>query len=130
MLKACIYALCSEIQNQTELIPQSAANSSLQHKILLFIQENFTKDISLQHLANEVGYDYQYLSRLVNAQFKKPFNRILNEYRINHAAALLTETADSIDNIAFQCGFNTVRSFNRNFLDILGLTPSAFRLQG
>ena len=129
MLKACLYALCSEAQRQTVLIPQAPADLSLQHKILSFIQKNFTNDITLSSLAREAGYDYQYLSRLVKAQFKKPFTTLLNEHRISLAAELLKESSDNIDDIAFKCGFNTVRSFNRNFFDILGTTPSDFRLQ-
>ena len=45
------------------------------------------------------------------------------------AAALLQGSSLPITQVAEQCGFGTIRSFNRVFLKEKGMTPSAFRKQ-
>lgn len=39
---------------------------------------------------------------------------------------MIRNTDHRMIDIAFQCGFNNIRSFNRVFKDVTGFTPSAF----
>ena len=40
---------------------------------------------------------------------------------------LLLETNKSITDIAFECGFNSVSSFNRSFKKVKGISPREFK---
>ena len=51
----------------------------------------------------------------------------INERRIRHAAALLSENQRSVDEIAKDCGYNDIVYFRRVFKRMQGLTPSGFR---
>ena len=58
---------------------------------------------------------------------EKDFSDFLNFLRINRACTLLKTTSRSVTDIAFEVGYNTVKTFNRNFLKFRGMSPSAFR---
>jgi AraC-like DNA-binding protein len=49
--------------------------------------------------------------------------------RINEACRLLVQTEKSVNQIAFDCGFETLSYFNRVFLNKKGITPSGYRKQ-
>ena len=58
------------------------------------------------------------------------FEQFLNIYRADYARDQLLHTNASITDIAHSSGFQTVRTFNRVFLEQTGMTPSAYRDQG
>ena len=64
-------------------------------------------------------------------EFKGSFHQTPLQYvrilRIQHACRLLTSTEDSILGIALQTGFQSVSSFNRQFLALMGRSPQVFR---
>jgi AraC-like DNA-binding protein len=57
----------------------------------------------------------------------KTYSDYLNELRINEACRLLVQTEKSINQISFECGFETLSYFNRVFLSKKEITPSLFR---
>ena len=57
------------------------------------------------------------------------FRALLNDYRIGKAKYLLDSGTDSIANIAYECGYDSLVSFNRNFKKLTGLTPSQYRIE-
>lgn len=65
--------------------------------------------------------------------FSKHLNLGIKEYinllRISCSYDYLADTQMSISAIASLCGYNTVRSFNRAFMQRQGITPSEFRKQ-
>ena len=68
------------------------------------------------------------LSRLCNQKIGMGFNAYLNFLRITTAKRLLLYTNQSVAQIAKDCGFETVRTFNRAFREITGgQTPSSYR---
>ena len=85
--------------------------------------------LTLEQMARDLGYNYTYLSAYFNHSLHTGFQGFINQYRISHAAALLQGSSLPITQVAEQCGFGTIRSFNRVFLKEKGMTPSAFRKQ-
>ncbi|BCZ45314.1 transcriptional regulator ChbR [Clostridium gelidum] len=126
-MKACLYLLCSEIMKNTRLIDSIKADYELLHKILNYSQENFTKDISLRSISTKFGYSYTYLSKYLNNILGVSFVDFINENRINYALYLLKNTQTTITDIAYTCGYSSIRSFNRNFLKITEKTPKSYR---
>ena len=49
--------------------------------------------------------------------------------RLKHAAAMLHNTALSVNEIAYSCGFSDINNFCKQFKKEYGCTPSSFRLQ-
>ena len=67
---------------------------------------------------------------MVNRCFQMPFPQLLNMYRVRRACTLLTENEVSITEISQLCGYDSPRSFNRNFKAVMNLTPREFRQRG
>ena len=47
--------------------------------------------------------------------------------RVKHAKRLLSRSSDPIMGICYESGFSSLASFNRNFLETEGISPSAYR---
>lgn len=75
------------------------------------------------------------LCGLSTTQFLKKFQdcfgqtprQYLNVIRIRQSCQLLTSTEETILEIALKTGFSSLTSFNRNFLQLMGRSPTAFR---
>jgi len=126
MIKSTLYAVLGEFINSATLVPTNTSNGELVDKMIKYITENYTGDISLDTMAMNLGYEKHYLSRCFNRTLKTGFSEYVNWYRIDSAKSLLIDSKLSISEIAFQCGFKTIRSFNRAFLKLTGIAPNEY----
>ncbi len=124
--KAALYAICDEISEKLSW-HQKERCDDLALEILTYIEKHFTERITLSDMAEGLSYEYHYLSRLFHNAFGTSFNSLVNQYRCEKAHLLLTETELPISQIAFDCGFQSIRSFNRIFLEYSGQAPSSIR---
>lgn len=92
-----------------------------------FIYNNFDRTISAKDVANAVGMNASAFSRFFKRIHQKSFTKYLNELRIGFACKLLMEDKLSITAICFDCGFNNISNFNRQFKKIKGISPSRFK---
>lgn len=90
-----------------------------------FIENNYANNISLDTISDEVHFSTCYFSRLFKRFTGTNFGTYLKRVRIEHAELLIKTTSKSITDISFECGFNSVRTFNRTFKKIKGYTPSS-----
>lgn len=129
--KAGLYLICGTALEQCPQQPVSLPESDLHlsAQIIDYVQHNYTHALSLEQMARELGYNYTYLSAYLNQNLHTNFLDFVNQYRVSHATALLQGSNLPITQVAEQCGFGTIRSFNRVFLKYKGVTPSAFRNQ-
>ena len=128
---AGLYLICGTALEQCFLQPRPVpdVDAHLSSKIIDYVQKNYTHTLTLEQMARDLGYNYTYLSAYFNHSLHTGFQGFINQYRISHAAALLQGSSLPITQVAEQCGFGTIRSFNRVFLKEKGMTPSAFRKQ-
>lgn len=80
-------------------------------------------------LARELSISESQLSRIVGLFFDKTVPQLLNEFRVNDAKSLLTQTKADIATITYESGFNSVATFNRVFKEFTGKSPTEFRKQ-
>ena len=81
-------------------------------------------------LADALSYEYHYLSRVFHESLHIRFRTLVNQYRCDRAKMLITSTDTTLSEIAMSCGFGSIRSFNRIFLEMTGVTPSELRKHG
>ena len=129
-IKACLYALCDEYLKQNKLVEEKDKQSLLMNDIVDYIETNYNKNISLDTVAEKLGYEYCYFSKLFNRLFSMSFNDNINTYRFNTASEMLITTDASITEIAYESGFQSIRSFNNTFKKLSGLSPSEYRKSG
>jgi len=96
-------------------------------KIAMFIAKNYTKPLKSSDVGKEVGLNPDY----ANVIFKKTFGMSINEYliqeRISHAQRKLVSTNETVTDILYDSGFNSISSFNAAFRKINKCTPREFR---
>ena len=119
-------ALTTSAQNlETKTI--TANEISPVERIAVYIAQNYNTHIKTSEIGAFVGLHPDY----ANAIFKKTFGRTLSDYiiheRIAHTQRKLLTCNDSIADIAFESGFNSLSSFNAAFLKINRCTPRQFR---
>lgn len=96
-------------------------------KAINYIENNYTQDISLEDVAKFLDINPFYFSRVFNRGTGLNFKTYLNSIRVEKAHNLLRASNDQIIDIAYECGFNSIRTFNRVFKNIKGTSPSIFR---
>lgn len=126
-LKGALYAICAAFHATAQWQKKEGNNKALIFRIIAYVEENYTDPITLQSLADALSYEYHYLSRVLRESLHIRFRTLVNQYRCERAKELITETELSLSEIAMNCGFQSIRSFNRVFLEITRTTPSALR---
>ena len=102
-------------------------NSRRVEKIMEHINANFGQNITLSDAAKIAGMTEVSLSRFFKLRTGKTFVNTLNDVRLGHASRMLIETTQSINEIAYKCGFNNMSNFNRIFKKKKDSTPKEFR---
>lgn len=125
-LKACLYVVCAEFYSRTKFLERTRDNT-LASDILSYIENNYASDISLKTMADSLGYDFRYISRIFGKTFEINLKTLVNQYRCDRAKSLISSTDDTLSEIAMNSGFQSIRSFNRVFRELTGNAPSELR---
>jgi AraC family transcriptional regulator len=96
-------------------------------KVMDFIAANLDGPILLADLAATVGLSVTHFSRQFKASTGMAPHRMVVSIRVGRAKELLTETDQSIAEVALDCGFAHQEHLTRVFAMQLGVTPAAFR---
>ena len=100
-----------------------AVNSDL----LLYIKNNCSEPLRLDTIADMVGYNPAYFSRIFKEFSGKNFTEYLKCARIEKAEFLLVDTDESVSNIALQVGFSDKTKFFKAFKKQVGCSPLEYR---
>lgn len=106
-----------------------AEETALICEIAAFIDRRFTEKLTLRQVAEHFGYNYRYMSGLINRHFGESFPKVINQFRISRACFLLRKGEQTITEIAAECGFDSQRNFNRVFKELTGKTPKEMKRQ-
>lgn len=133
-----------DLHNKEDVIslktsPQKYAKSALNESMFEVYEEklhHFFKDekvfldndMSLEVLAEKMKLSKHHLTQLFNVYIGENFNQYINKYRISYSCELLqgNEGEMTMEEVAFESGFNSKVSFNRHFKNIMGCTPSDY----
>lgn len=110
-----------------ELKPRIKADNITLQSILSYCNKNFNSDITLDGISEELNLSKYHISHLFNSKLGMGFNTYVNTLRINTACELLEETDKKTADISEETGFGSIRSFNRAFLQIMGMSPLQYR---
>ncbi|MCR4740537.1 MAG: AraC family transcriptional regulator [Lachnospiraceae bacterium] len=102
-------------------------SSKLMAEACLYISQNCRSEITLNDIAKKIGVSKSYFSHLFKNYTNMTFVDYLTKERIRLAESMFTDPAKKLIDIAFECGFSSISSFNRSFKKIKGIAPREFR---
>lgn len=109
--------------SEPELFPSCPRLS----KVFDYIEKHYHQPIQLTDVAEAAGYSPPYLTTLVQEQTGRTVKQWITERRMVQARQLLTHTAQSVRQIAEAIGYRDGSYFIRQFRQIHGVSPQAWR---
>ncbi|WHH59070.1 helix-turn-helix domain-containing protein [Petroclostridium sp. X23] len=125
-IKFWLSGICGTIIDNVNNLNQTRSQKYVE-KILEYIDENLSSEISLNDIADYVGLSPTYVSKIFKDSMGKNYVDYLNASRIEKAKQLLKNTQLAVKEIGFRVGFNTIQTFMRTFKKYEGITPGQFR---
>lgn len=95
--------------------------------ILEYVNDHYHQKITAAEMGALTNMTPVSFSKYFTRSFHKPFTQFLNEYRISQACSLLISSSLTVEQIAYQCGYHNMSFFHRQFKQVQGKTPIAFR---
>lgn len=96
-------------------------------KVKDYISKHYMDELRLSELAGLVGMSPSSFSRFFKLSTSKTLSEYVVDIRLGAAARRLVDTTDSVSEICYTCGFNTLSNFNRLFRKHKGCNPTEFR---
>ena len=125
-IKGAFYLMINDYLSKVELL-EGSKGYDISPKIIEYIEEHLKEDISVPSIADSLGYSYNYVSAKIKRIFGVNLSSLVAAIRIDKAIDLMTKTDKSCLEISNICGFGSQQSFNRQFKELIGRTPSDYR---
>ncbi len=90
---------------------------------LKYVETHYADPIRIEQLAKECHISETHFRRLFSEYIDMTPIEYVNMVRVLRACDILRSTNDSMSTVALNCGFSTVSTFDRNFKQVLGVTP-------
>ena len=127
-VNACLQAMLDDFTSQVELTESDTDNHAMD-KLTSYINNNYKDPLPLHEVAHTLGYSPNYLSHCMFKTLGMSYRAFLGSTRAEHAGIMLRKTSLSVLEIALECGYPNVRSFQRHFKALTGVSPSEYRKQ-
>lgn len=129
-IKIAIYSLINMFyqNNLIEIDKEPDKHEDLK-KVIMFIQNNFDKSLTLEMIAKQIMISPNHLCKYFKKKMGITVFQYINQYRINQSIYYLLHSQLTIIDIAMNCGFDNISYYIRTFKKITGLTPKQYRMQ-
>ena len=106
----------------------SFSKNEIIDKALKIINEEFSKGLGLEDLANKLHLSKNYLCSLFKEETGFTFCQYLNTLKTNKAKKLLLENKKTLEYISYECGFSSQPHFTMTFKKYTGKTPKEYKM--
>ena len=107
--------------------PEGGSKHARIGAVIDHIVKRFKDEISVAQAAEMAGMTQATFSRNFQTVTGHKFVEFVNRVRIGQACGMLYASDESITTICYQSGYQNLANFNRHFLKMKGMTPSAYR---
>ena len=97
------------------------------NKIYNYVYNNISKPLNISEIAGLLYMTKSAFCHYFKKRTQKTFTQFVNEIRIAKAKQLLIETDLSIAEISYQCGYNSLSNFSKQFCPLAKSSPKNFR---
>lgn len=98
-------------------------------KVYTYLFNHYKERITLQEIADYVKQNPSALCRYFRKRTDKSIFQCLAEIRVEHACKLLSHSHLTISQIAYECGYNNVPYFIKQFERLTRRSPKEYRCQ-
>lgn len=126
-IKPILKHIAEDFFEKAELRLQTKTGTGLFHTAIGFIYTNFLSPISVGDVCAVCGYSPVYFGRMFKAHMGIEVGQYINSVRIRYALNLIRSQKISLIDASFQSGFNSYRTFQREFERIYGCYPNKYR---
>jgi AraC-like DNA-binding protein len=131
----CLIEILLEIATSTEVTaitktPHIGYNEKESRRlcnVFDWITTNIKKDITLSEAAQIAEMNENAFSRFFSQRTRKTFSGYIKELRLQKAAKLLVENDMTITQVCYECGYNNISNFNRQFLNHYKMNPMSYK---
>lgn len=118
-----------QLMNHTDKI-EAGKNAYEQEMLIIVLQyiEEHYKDGELTVLANQMGCELTWLSKLIKKVAGSTYTELVQQKRLNKACYLLKTTQLSIIDISLAVGYDNFSYFHRLFKQTFGISPRTYRI--
>lgn len=130
--KGILLALLAEVarlnrSSQEENIEEKGKITNMIARSIDYISQYYMEDIRIGDLAKESHISETHFRRVFTSYMHMSPLEYINKVRIQTACEILKKTDEPISDIAYKCGFTTNSTFNRNFRQLMGMSPAEWR---
>lgn len=126
-INSLLYQALFDFTSRTanSIIPPNADN--IFHQVVKYVRENTNKDITVEDIADHIGYNRSYLSRKFIKETGIDLSSFIRKCKLEEAKDLLAYSDKSIGEISNFLCFSNQSHFQRAFKNQFGITPQAYR---
>lgn len=117
----------NEITLQSNDYKVSKENKAFLEKCITITEAHLNNpEFNIKTLADGVGMSHSALYKKVKTISGKSVNEFIRYIRLRKAAQLFINSADNVNEVAFQAGFSDIKYFREQFFKLFGLRPSEY----
>ena len=109
------------------LVPRTHTDNATLKAVLEYCAEHYASPLTLEAVSDALHISRYHLSHMMSSKLGMGFNTYINTLRVNHACDLLSESGKKTADISEDVGFGSIRSFNRAFQQVMGMSPLQYR---
>ena len=99
-------------------------------KVISYISSRYSEDLSLNSIANHIGFNSSYVSHYFKQEMKESYSNFIVKVRMENAKKLLRNEPDlKINNIVTLVGYESQPYFYKAFRKYEGCLPSEYRIK-
>ena len=102
-------------------------NLQIIQRVIKYVKENYSRDITLNEIANNLYFTPNYLSSLFSRGMGESFSNYITRYRIQKAKELLESGKYKVYEIGEMVGYKNPDYFSKVFKELVGFTPSSYK---
>ncbi|MBQ7138745.1 MAG: helix-turn-helix transcriptional regulator [Clostridia bacterium] len=122
-----IFSILMQLVKASGSTGSNATGNDMVDRAIEFIKKHYPEKLTVEMIAASTGYSTSYFTNTFSKETGMSPYHFLTRSRINAAQQLLQITQLSIQEIAFQTGFNSAANFCYTFRKEVGVSPSDFR---
>lgn len=117
-------------ENEPQYLEVAPKFSNMSERFRKLVEEDrifLDTQLSLMDVAEKLGTNRTYVSKMVNEAFHETFTSYINRHRLEYAKQYMKENPNAkIETTALECGFGSTSSFNKFFKSMEGVPPTAW----